>query len=261
MSYDYNTLQAACDHRQLLERYQVSKTDLRTLQYVPNPTLNMRAPINGQVLVQVYIHEEIVEQDDPTYGYQILLDNTRLGFNLGTDPFYKIVFNKEVRMVRPLIEVNYLTRQPYCMKCNGLGVLNDYKPSQGGAFIHIIQVDKLTQRCLKFVLTSRCAFYPQFTCPIKDYIGKKFGIQITDADISNAVVNALSNLKNVQIAQNTVQPLDPQEVLSNVQNVTAVQDPTDPTVVRVTATLVVYTNQQLYTTITQPLAFTLQVTG
>src|SRR5271156_3876815 len=77
-TYDFNTLQNACDHQQHLERYQVSPTDLRTLQYVPNPINNMRAPINGLPQVQIYIHGEIIAQNDITYGYSILPDPNRL---------------------------------------------------------------------------------------------------------------------------------------------------------------------------------------
>ena len=180
-TYDFNTLQNACDHQQHLERYQVNPADLRTLQFVGNPSINMRGPINGVALVQILIHGEPITQDDPNYGYAILADPTRLQYGQNPELFYKIVFNKEVRLVRPLIEVNYLTREDYCLKCNGIGLLNDLNESSSGSLLRVGGLVKLSQRVLKMVLTSRCAFYPQFTCPIKDYIGRKFGFTIPSA--------------------------------------------------------------------------------
>jgi hypothetical protein len=224
----------------------------------------MRAPINGIAYVQIFIHGELIEQDDPTYGYAILADPNRVQIagrpNGPVETFYKIVFNKEVRLVRPLIEVNYITRQNYCLKCNGSGVLNDLSPDTSGSVIRITGLPKLSQRALKMVLTSRCAFYPQFTCPIKDYIGRKFGISLTDADIANAVMTALQNLKNIQVAQNAFQPLAPEEALREFTNVSAIQDPQDPTVVFVSGTLVSYTSSAVNALVSTPLNFTIQVT-
>jgi hypothetical protein len=119
----------------------------------------------------------------------------------------------------------------------------------------------LVQRSLKFVLTSQCAFYPQFTCPIRGYIGRKFGINITDADIANAVTVALDNLQNIQVAQNTIQTLSPEETLKNVTNVVAVQDTNDPTVVHVSASLISYTSAAVNTLAATQVDFSLQVSS
>jgi hypothetical protein len=263
-TYDFNTLQIPCDHQQHAERYQVNQLDLRTLQYVANPSINMRGPINGTAVVEVLIHGEPIEQDDPTYGYQILPDPNRLQIPMGpdgqTETFYKIVFNKEVRLVRPLIEVNYITVQTYCLKCNGTGKLNDFTQNTNGSILRIYGLFKLSQNALKFVLTSQCAFYPQFTCPIKTYIGRKFGISLTDADIANAVISALQNLQNIQTAQNAFQTLQPEETLQSFTNISATQDPTDPTVVYVSGVLLSYTSSNMNTTVSTPLNFTIQVT-
>lgn len=137
-TYDFNTLQQSCDHAQHLERYQINPIDLRTLQFVANPSINMRGPINGIALVQTLIHGEAIEEDDPNYGYAVLPDPNRLQIVPGgglAETFYKIVFNREVRLVRPLIEVNYITCQDYCLKCNGTGVLNDFTPSSAGSLL------------------------------------------------------------------------------------------------------------------------------
>lgn len=260
-TYDFITLQFQCDHQIRGERYQVSPQDLRTLQFVGNPIDNMRGPINGRAMVKVYIRGNLISSTDPTYGYQILADPNRLQFPGSNEVFYKIVFNREVRIVRPLIEVSYLTRQDFCLKCAGTGVLNDFQPSSSGSLVRITAQSKLAQRCLKFILTSRCAFYPQFTCPIKSFIGQKFGVTITDADIASAILKALDNVKQIQTAQNTIQTLAPEETLRDITNVSVQQDQLDPTVVHVAAAVVSFTSSGANTTVTTPLNFTLQISG
>lgn len=240
----------ACDHVQSFERYVVNPRDFRTLNYAGNVALNQRAPINGTDTVQIWISGEEVFADDPTYGWQVVLDNNRLAVT--SDTFYKIVFNQPVRFVIPLIEVTYVSRQQYCLKCSALGVLNDFKISNG-SFLQVVQNVKLAQKALKWILTSNCPFYPNFICQLKSYIGKKLGIQLTDTDIQTQVLNALTQLQQVQQAQSTVQSLDPAEILKDIISVTAIVDPDDPTVVRVNALCTSYTGA------TTPLGFTLRM--
>ena len=252
MSYDYDVTQAACDHAQTLERYIVNSLDFRTLNLAANTAINMRAPINGQAAVQVYIGGSLVSPSDVNYGYSMVLDSSRI--DVPGVLFYKIVFNKQVRLIRSLIEVSYFTRQSFCLKCAGLGVLNDLKKSVSGELTHIFKTNKLVQKSLKFVLTSTCPFYPQYTCPIKTYLGKKFGIQITDADVANAVMTALNQIKTIQSAQRTVQTLDPLEMLNNITNVAATVDSSDPTQINVSAQVTSFGN------ISSPMNFTMSTT-
>lgn len=263
MSYDYNVLMfdpmtrqpiGACDHQQSFERYVVNQTDFRTLNYASEPSINMRAPINGSSAVQIWVHNEEIKSTDPVYGWQVVIDPDRVETVNGVDvSFYKIVFNQQVRLLLPLIEVSYITRQDFCLKCSATGFLNDFKESVSGTFTHVTQVTKLAQKALKWVLTSRDPFYPTFVCAIKTFIGRKLGIQISDTDIQTAVINALTNMQQVQQAQSTVQNLEPQEILKDIVNVTAVVDPNDPTIVRVSAIISNYSGT------TAPLGFTIRM--
>ncbi len=253
MSYDFNTISEACDHSITNERYVVSPDDLRTLTYAADTFENMRAPINGQAVVKVFIQGNLVNPASLVYGYQILKDTNRL-----VDPgvqFYKIVFNREVRIYKPLIEVSYITLQPYCLRCNALGVLNDFEPNSSGVFAKINGNLKLAQRALKFILTSRCAFYPTFTCRMKDFIGKKYGFTVTDSDIAQEITNALDNMKSIQLAQQQIQSLDPPEILRDIVSVQAAQSSSDPTLVNVAAVVSSYAGQ------TTPLNFSLKATS
>lgn len=244
MSFDFNVLTldtsgnpiGACNHSISFERYVVDTDDFRTLHYLGNPAIDMRAPINGFSTVQMWISEEEVQQNDPTYGWQITKDANRVDTLTG-DTFYKILFNKPVRIVLPLIEVSYTTLQSYCLKCSGLGSLNDLKPSVSGTFQEITQTSKLVQKSLKWILSSTCAFYPTFVCVIKSYIGRKLGIQITETDIQTSVLNALTQMQQVQNAQGTVQSLDPAEILKDIVNISVSIDPNDPTSVQVSPTV------------------------
>jgi hypothetical protein len=252
VSYDLNTKLAPCDHAQSGERYVVDTNDFRTLHLAANPVFNMRAPINGQALVRVRVAGNVVPPDHPVYGYDIVSDINRIQTS---DVFYKIVFKKPVRWYIPLIEVSYITLKLYCLKCSGSGQLNDFKKANSGSLMHTTGNEKLVQRVLKFVLTSRCAFYPQFTCRIKDYIGRKLGVSITEADISNQIVAALSNLKNIQSSQRTIQNLTPQEMLKDITSVKTAFDPADPTVVNIAAWVSSYGSSN-----SLPISFTLTST-
>lgn len=259
MSFDYNVITVdptsnapigACNHQQSFERYVVNSADFRTLNYASQPSINMRAPINGANNVQMWISQEQVDSDDPTYGWQIVQDRNRIATT--NDIFYKIVFNHPVRIVLPLIEVSYITRQQYCLKCSALGVLNDLKQASTG-LLHVVQNVKLAQKALKWILTSNCPFYPNFICLLKSYIGQKLGIQLTDTDIQTQVLTALTLMQQVQQAQGTVQSLDPAEILKDIISVNVNTDPNDPTTIYVSALCTSYTGA------TTPLGFTLRV--
>ena len=224
MSYDIFTRLSNCDHTQTGERYVVDSYDFRTLHLAANPAINMRAPINGQAQFKLYISGKLVDSNHPVYGYDIVRDENRV---LTSDVFFKVVFKRPVRAYVPLIELRYITTKPFCVKCSGHGTINDYKQANSGGLVHTVGVNKLVQKSMKFVLTSQCPFYPQFTCPLKDYIGRKFSITITEADVSSQVTLALENLKNIQSVQRTVQTLTPQETLKDITSVvTTVVDPT-----------------------------------
>jgi hypothetical protein len=232
MSYDFDLKLENCDHMQTAERYAINPNDFKTLQWVGlnNKNFNMRAPINNPKNVEIYVGGVLISSKDPLFGYTIMKDINILG---SSDQFYKIVFNNPLRIVKPLIEVSYITTATFCLKCLSTGTLNDYKNSNSGSFTHIVSRDKLIQKSLKWVLTSRCPFYPSFICRIKDFIGQKYGITITDVDISQEVLSALQKMKKVQQTQGTVQTLDSGEILRDITSVNAQLDPNNPTLVSV----------------------------
>jgi hypothetical protein len=223
MSYDFNTRPAPCPHEIIGERYVVDPIDFKTLHLAADTSLNMRAPINGRSTVTVRISGELVQPSDPVYGYNITPDINRLST---PDQFYKVMLSRPVRWLVPLIEVGYTTLQPYCLRCVSLGSLNDYIESPSGSLSRVTNTAKLVQSCLKFILTSVCPFYPQFTCPIRNYLGMKFGTTVTEEDVASQVMSSLQSLKSIQAAQRTVQTLSPLEMLKDITGVsTSMPDP------------------------------------
>lgn len=235
MAFDLNTQMVSCDHSISLERYYVDSADFRTLKLAANPSLRFRAPINGQALVKLFVSGVSVPPGHPTLGWSILPDTNRVGTS---DQFYKIMFNNPVRWFIPLIEISYTTLQDYCLKCSTTGQLNDLVPSNSGSVLHVTDTSKLVQSVLKLVLTSVCPFYPQFTCPVKTYIGRKMTGSVSEDDVSSSIVTALGNLINIQSAQQAFQALTPLETLRDVTNI-SVNMP-DPMTIEVAASIVSY---------------------
>src|SRR4051812_810720 len=129
MSYDIDVRLTTCDHQQSMERMVVDVDDFRTLHIAANVFLNMRAPINGVAQVKLYVRGQLVQANDPVYGYSITPD---LNYIQTSDRFYKIQFNKPVRSYIPLIEVSYITIKNFCLKCGTTGQLNNFKPASNG---------------------------------------------------------------------------------------------------------------------------------
>jgi hypothetical protein len=259
MSYDFNTGLQACPHTIYGERYVIDTTDFMTLHLASNPALNMRAPINGQEVVQLYISGELASPTpgaNNPYAYQILPDENRLNTSA---QFYKIVFIKPVRWYVPLIEVSYITLQDYCLRCSATGQLNDFVISPYGTMQRVWDTNKLVQKVLKFVLTSTCPFYPQFTCAIRSYIGKKFGVTITEADISSQIMDALQNIKNIQSAQRTVQSLSLLEMLKDIGNISITMP--DPTSVAAQCAVTSYGNQTTPSSVSFSITSSRQLVG
>jgi hypothetical protein len=248
LSWDYNSSSGVCDHSIVLERYVIDQFDFRTLHYAQNPALNMRAPINGQSLVEVWLRGVLV----PPIQYSIILDTAFS--SVGSPAVYKIVFNQPQRMTLPLVEVSYITVQETCLKCSGTGVLNDWKINPSGTLEKVRGRTKLAQQALKYILCSRNPFNKSLVCPIQSYVGKKFGLTVTDQDVSAAITTALTTYQSIQTTQKTVQYLTPEETLKEITGISARQDQDDPLRIYVALTITAFGQAT-------PLALNLSIQG
>jgi hypothetical protein len=238
MSWDIYATTSQCDHLQVLEKYTVSPLDFRTLTLTSNTSMNMRAPINAASMLRLYNNRALIAPDHPVYGYSVVPDPTRT--QLEGYPFQKIMFNQGVRIMTPLFQASYYTRQGFCLKCNGTGSVPDWVVGPSGSLRHITGEKKLAQQIVKYVMTSVNPFNPTLVCAIRSYLYKKLGVNVNDQDISTAVSKALSAYQSIQQAQKTVQYMDPMEMIQDVVSINVTQDPTNPTAVYLSLVVLAY---------------------
>ena len=249
MSYDFDLKLAPCDHLQIRERMTISQ-DFRTLRHQESNGY-MRGPVSAKGSVRLFISGQEILPSHETYGWEILPDET----SVASDQRSKIVFRYPFRLSNVLIEVQYVTIPAYCLKCNGYSKTNDFKVERTGTFNHITEYDKLVQRVYKFLLTSKCPFYPTLTSRLKDFVGRKIGGALTEDDITYECLTTLDNLKQIQQTQKTVQTLSPQEVLKNVESISTERDKADPSLVSTKMTISSFGVPR-----PSPLAFTIRTT-
>jgi len=227
MSYDFDTRVKPCDHYQRLERQVISTDDFRTLSNADRLDIGLRARTTSLATIKLFVSGVEIPRNHPNYAWEVIEDPMVLG-----EIRQRIRFKNQMRLTNLVYDVAYFTSQPYCLKCNGYGKVSDTKINSVGSYLHIVDHDKLSQRILKFLLTSECSFYPRFTSRLKEFIGRKFGLSLTEEDISYECVTALENMRNIQIAQKNVQSLTPQEILRSVDSVVSIRDASDPTIVK-----------------------------
>ena len=238
MSYDYLILPSDCDHLVRAERLAIMQ-DNRTLYSVAHPTEYMDHPVNGTATLRLFMNGVEVPRDHAVYGWRVLPDE----YSVQPHQKSKIVFNRPVRNRNLILEATYTTISAHCNKCGGTGAMTDFAINQEGSLTRVIKRDKLTQKILKFLLTSKCPFYPGLVSQIKTYVGRKYGLNLTADDISSEVTLALDNLKEVQALQANYQDLDPEEILRSVTSVVSSRDTSDPRLVRTTVLATTSTGQ------------------
>jgi hypothetical protein len=227
MSYDFDTLPRACQHRQVGERL-VLENDFVTLRYVGNTSgPRLRAPINNVASVRLSINGTLVGANHPVYGFTVEDDELAIA----PDRRSKIVLRRQLRHSNLIIEAVYTTTTPFCKQCGGKGQVNDLDVGANGQFVTCADTRKLVQRSLKYLLTSSCAFYPNLVCRLRDMVGHKWGFTLTAEDVAMEVHTVLDKFKQVQQRQGRYQRLSPREILKNVEDVAAQPSSQNPSVV------------------------------
>lgn len=228
MSHDFLTMPRPCDHFIVAERLAIG-LDNRTLYSVTTPAQRMTKPINGESTCVLKFNGVPVPRNHPQFGWDLHWDE----FSIAPDYRSKIMFRRPVRLRDIIIEASYVTTAAYCHKCGGTGLMADYTVTVNGTFKRAVRRTKLVQKALKFLLTSKCRFYPALTCQLREYVGRKFGVTLATDDISFEVSTAMDSLKQVQEMQSRFQRLDPEEILRSVDGVHTTRDENDPTVLHV----------------------------
>lgn len=228
MSYDFDTLPQACDHKVNAERLVLSD-DNRSLYCLEDYTHYLRGAVYNLSSVELRVNGIRVGPFHTIYGWEILPDD----YAVAGESRYKIRFRNPVRFRSVLIEASYLTLAAFCKKCHGTKLVQDFTQNRAGSLKRVSKRKKLVQRCLKSILTSRCPFYPTMTCGLRDYVGKKWGFEPSQEDVSFEVNRALGVVQSIQQTQARFQILDPEERLRSVDTVVAQVDPDNPLMLRV----------------------------
>jgi len=240
MSYDLDLSPTPCDHLQIGERCGVDQYDFRTLYVLSDPTRRMRAPVNGEATVRLRINDRVIPQDHPIFGWRILEDF----YSPEEDYLMKqIQFNHPVKLQNILIEVEYVTIKSFCRKCHGRSKMTDLKVTNSHAVRHQTGAKKLQQRVMKYVLTTRCPTYPSLAGGLRNYIGRKFGVTVTEENINQDIVSVLERLKQVQALQSKFQYCAPEELLRDISNLSIVRSSEDPGYISISLGILSFSNE------------------
>jgi hypothetical protein len=140
------------------------------------------------------------------------------------------IFREEVRG-NPTIKVTYASMPERCPRCGATYVENDYRFDTLGAIITIENEDLLYQACLKAILTVQGSnpFHPTYGSKVLTRIGRKI-VGASAALVKEDVINALTQVKNLQGGQRRYQRVKDRELLFSVETVDVRPSEDDPTV-------------------------------
>jgi hypothetical protein len=202
--------------------------DLHTLLYEGDQSFRMRGSINGEDSFHLYLEGVEIPRFHPQLGWSLEFDPLTQDEEI-QDRRKRIRFHNPFRHSNSLIEIDYRTIPAHCPKCNGCERNNDFRLSPKQSFLHVTDHDKLLQKVLKYLLTADCEFYPTLTSRIKNSIGQKLGLSLTEEDIESEITATLLSLIKVQSSQKSIQAVTPQELLKNLEEVSAKVSEIDPT--------------------------------
>lgn len=145
-------------------------------------------------------------------------------------------YPKFISQVRsnPVFKVTYTTYVERCLRCQGTFVENDTRLNELGDEILIGNEDLLYQASLKILLTLKGSnkYEPWYGTRLLDRVGTKLLGGIVSS-LQEDVVRALRNIQELQKAQSRYQQVTARERLYEILSINVINDPDDPTVIRV----------------------------
>ena len=140
------------------------------------------------------------------------------------------VFREPLRG-NPTIKVTYASIPERCPRCGATYVENDYRFDPTGSIITIENEDLLYQACLKAILTVQGSnpYHPSYGSKVVSRIGRKIA-GASASLVKEDVINALTQVKNLQAGQRKYQQVRNRELLYAVQSVDVHPSPNDPTI-------------------------------
>lgn len=140
------------------------------------------------------------------------------------------VFREEVRG-NPTIKATYAAMPERCPRCGATYVENDYRFDPLGQIITIENEDLLYQACLKAILTVKGSnpFHTSYGSLVLTRIGRKV-VGASASLVKEDVINALTQVKNLQNGQRRYQRVKDRELLFAIQSVDVRPSIEDPTI-------------------------------
>jgi|GEM_PF-4219232 hypothetical protein len=234
MSYDLN-LTTLCDHL-VFKELTFLETDAQTI-YLSRPVASSTALtvwITGNVLPFSFYN--LITNPDTTNPSQVRYIKLNQPWPSPTDYF----------------EINYITRSPFCTKCQGFNYLDDISYDINGDIVEISNEPLLMQNIEKFVITE-IGSNPFFTF-IGSGLGALIGTRVTNpqfliSQITSQITNSLNQLKSLQQQYAlTGRPMTPGELLATINNISVQQDNNDPTIFRADISVTAQSGNTVQTT-------------
>jgi len=216
MSYDLS-LAHICPHFVIKEKLDLDLTDRRSLH-------PLRPPSNDNVVL--YVNKNLVEKDNPVWGYTLVKDITKLDSK-------KIFFQSPIRSQNDLFELSYTTTPTNCRRCGSLRIENDFYFNTLGRVVRVRDEAKLIQDVQKFIITVRGSnpFHTYIGTSIIQSIGAKLvDASFTQLTITQEIIDILDKLQRLQFQQQRVQLVTDREFLFRVVLIDVKQSEIDPTV-------------------------------
>ncbi len=155
-------------------------------------------------------------------------------------PTQIILFDSPLLGYRNFAEIDYATRQEYCLRCSGLGIEHDFRYDSQGEVITVRNEDLLLQEVQKTTFTIRGSnpFVPWYGSLLTTMIGQKIHeLGVNPQFIENDLRETLRRWQQVKRLQEGVQPVSDEEFLFSVNQLTVTQSTVDPTVILVNAVI------------------------
>lgn len=223
MSYELK-LRNQCPHIVIEERHTL-EVDKRSVRFLRQPAnlADIKVRINGYSIIR----------DDSKFSWQILRDEFRV------DDGVKLVFNSEIKLENPLIEITYSTRAKDCRRCGGTSIEWDPKLDVNGNFKLVQDEHLLAQMIEKFELTEigTDQFIPEIGTSLVALIGSKNANSSAIASLLNTEIQDLGNLiRKIQSSQVEYQNMSTRELLDRITNIKVNIPPENPLIVQVDVT-------------------------
>jgi len=124
----------------------------------------------------------------------------------------RILFGYPLKSLDDIIEMSYFTSAPYCRRCHGLKIENDFRYDTLGRKVVIRDEDLLYQEVHKILMTIKSSniFHIWYGTRMSSLVGSNL-IGFMKSQILSEISDALDNIRDIKIQQARLQEVTPGE--------------------------------------------------